>query len=154
MADPAIHLEPFARQLQAQVRALVLAGLAERWGTVDEELNHDLDDIAATYASGAVLVAVRDGVVVGAGAVVPRGRDSAEIVRVSVARTARRHGIGRMLVAALVEVARSWPVQRVVCETSSHWTSAVELYLRCGFVVDHDEVGAFGRDTWFTYSLR
>lgn len=154
MPDTVVRIERFAARHQAQVRALVLAGFAERWAAIDDGLNHDLDDIATSYASGCMLVAVRDEIVVGAGAVVPRDRDSAEIVRVSVAMSERRSGIGRMLIAALVEVARSWPVQRVVCETSSHWTSAVELYIGCGFVVDHEEVGAFGRDTYFTYSLR
>jgi len=138
---------------QSAVRTLVLSGLAERWGTVDTSLNHDLDDIASSYATGTVLIAVRRGSVVGTGAVVPRDRDTAEILRMSVARSERRNGIGRMLVVALIEVARSWAAQRVICETSSHWTSAVELYVSCGFRIDHEEHSDFGRDTYFAFDL-
>ena len=43
------------------VRSLILDGLQEHWGSVDPTLNPDLDDLAATYAAGRVLVADRRG---------------------------------------------------------------------------------------------
>ena len=135
------------------VRALILSGLAERWGTVDPTLNRDLVDMAATYSCGRTLVA-RDGDrVVGTGTVIPRDAESAEIVRMSVAPEYRRTGLGRRLVDELVEIARRWGMARVVLETSAHWTEVVTFYERCGFTVTHFEKGDFGRDAWFEMRL-
>lgn len=135
------------------VRALILSGLAEHWGTVDQTLNRDLVDMAATYASGRTLVA-RDGDrVVGTGTLIPRDAESAEIVRMSVAPEYRRTGLGRRLVANLVETARAWGASRVVLETSANWTEVVQFYERCGFTVTHTDDGAFGLDSWFELRL-
>jgi GNAT superfamily N-acetyltransferase len=124
---------------------LIVSGLAERWGAVDDSRNPDLDDLAASFASGAFLVAVRAGTVVATGGLLRRGPATAEIVRMSVAPGERRKGIGRRLVSALVEIARGWGAERVVCETTSEWASAVALYLGCGFSVTHEADG----DTYF-----
>jgi GNAT superfamily N-acetyltransferase len=131
-----------------------LAGLGERWGSVDESLNPDLDDIGAAFATGAFVVAVSDGAVVGTGGLLRRGDDTAEIVRMSVAPSARRHGLGRCLVDELVEIARRWGAERVICETTSSWASAVAFYVDCGFTITHDVEGAFGSDTYFERRLR
>jgi len=64
---------------------------------------------------------------------------------VSVATGERREGLGRRLVSTLVEIARGWEAERVVCETTSGWASAVALYLECGFSVTHEADG----DTYF-----
>ena len=148
-----LEIAPFTPRHQPEVRALILAGLAERWEVLDESLNRDLDDIATSYATGRVLIAMRGGRVVGVGCIVPVDDNSAEIKRMSVASDERRSGVGAAIVDALLEVARSWSAQRVVCETSSHWSSAVEFYVRCGFRVDYEQEGNFGRDTYFSYTL-
>lgn len=135
------------------VRSLILAGLSEHWGTVDPALNRDLHDLASTYADATVLVACQGGEVVGTGTVVRRGELTAEIVRMSVAVTHRRNGLGRRLVDALVEIARNWGMKRIVLETTADWTEVVEFYVRCGFALTHFEEGRFGRDAWFEMDL-
>ena len=142
-------------ELADAARRLILAGLGEHWGHVDPALNRDLDDLAATYATGSVLVACDgDGEdVVGTGTIVPRGQRTAEIVRMSVAPAHRRTGLGRRLVLELVERARGWGMDRVVLETSAHWTDVVEFYVRCGFTQTHFADGEFGRDAWFEMRL-
>ena len=149
-----VEIVAFERHHQADVQALLLGGLAERWGELDPTLNRDLDDIATTYAHGRVVVATSGGVVVGTGTVVPIDAATAEIVRMSVAPSHRRDGVGRVIVDALVGITTSWHAQRLICETSSHWTSAVAFYLRCGFEITHESVGEFGSDTYFTLDLR
>jgi putative acetyltransferase len=138
---------------QDAVRSLILKGLGEHWGSVDPSLNPDLDDLAATYAAGRILVATDDGTVVGTGTVIRRDAMTAEIVRMSVVRTYRRTGLGRRLVDELVATARRWDMSQVVLETSAHWMDVVEFYLRCGFVQTHFESGDFGRDAWFEMKL-
>jgi len=148
-----VRIQPFEPRHQSEVRALILAGLAERWGDVDSSLNRDLDDIAASYADGRVLIAVRGEEIVGVGAIVPNEGTTVEIKRVSVARGARRSGVAASIVDALVSVARSWGSERVVCETNADWTSAVELYRSRGFTIDGDVTGPFGVETYFTFDL-
>ena len=150
-ADLDVHVLRPAEQ--AAVRSLILAGLSEHWGTVDPALNRDLDHQASTYAEGTVLVACDGPDLVGTGTIVRRDALSAEIVRMSVAATHRRMGVGRRLVDAMIQIARDWGMKRIVLETTAEWTEVVEFYVRCGFTLTHFEVGRFGRDAWFEMNL-
>ena len=148
-----VDIHDFRRDEQDAVRLLILHGLGEHWGSVDPALNPDLDDLAATYAAGRILVATDGGAVVGTGTVIRRNATTAEIVRMSVVRRCRRTGLGRRLVEELVATARRWNMSSVVLETSAHWTEVVEFYGRCGFTQTHFESGSFGRDAWFEMKL-
>ena len=139
---------------QEAVRALILSGLEEHWGHLDESLNPDLRDIAVTYRHGRTVVVEVAGQLVGTGTLVPAGEGAAEIRRMSVRPDCRRQGIGWAIVESLTTTAWEWGATRVVLETSTDWTEAVEFYLRCGFVVTHQEEGSFGLDTWFELDRR
>ena len=41
-----LEIVPFTPHHQSEVRALILAGLAERWETMDESLNRDIGELA------------------------------------------------------------------------------------------------------------
>ncbi|MEY2401241.1 MAG: hypothetical protein QOJ08_1352 [Ilumatobacteraceae bacterium] len=146
---PAIEVHEIRPDLLDAVRALILSGLAEHWGTVDPALNRDLDDLTSSYALGKTLVACDGGLVVGTGTVVRRDDWSGELVRMAVAPSHRRGGVGRRLVEELVAVARSWGMSRVLLETTADWTEVVRFYQRCGFAITHFVDGDFGRDAWF-----
>ncbi|MEM9135587.1 MAG: GNAT family N-acetyltransferase [Actinomycetota bacterium] len=150
-----VVVEDLTAATRDEVRALILDGLAEHWGAIDESLNPDLDDLLAYYRDGRTIVARdRRGEIVGTGTVVPRRRATAEVVRMSVRAEARGSGVGRRLVDELVATARRWGCDTVVLETTSTWTDVVAFYRRCGFVVTHVEEGALGSDTWFALDLR
>jgi putative acetyltransferase len=128
----------FRAEDQAAARALILAGLAEHWGTLDPTLNPDLDDIAATYAAGVVYVAVTpDGAIVGTGALRPVDATTGEIVRMSVAREARRQGVGRRILGALLDEARARGMTRAILETTATWEGARAFYRSAGFEITH-----------------
>lgn len=148
-----VRLRDFQRGDQLAVRSLVLAGLREHWGAIDETLNPDLDDIAESYSDGRTLVVEVEGSLVGTGTVVRRGEGIAEIVRMSVHSDYRCLGIGRRIVDELLRTAAKWNASTVVLETSSHWDDVVAFYSRCGFQVTHHADGIFGRDTWFEHLL-
>ena len=136
------HIRPFAPGDQLAARRLILEGLGERWGWVDETRNPDLDDIAAHYlAPGHYFVVVeRDGELIGTGALVAEGAEGAKrqatgrIVRMSVAREHRGRGLGRALVEHLLDEAQQRGCRRVLVETTREWHDAIRLYQRCGFV--------------------
>lgn len=146
---PEITLHEFQPADQAAVKALVLAGLADHWGFLDPTLNPDLNDIAASYAGAAFLVARRGEQIVGCGALVPRGNGTGEIVRMSVTRNLRGQGIGRLILAALTERARSLGYRRIVLETTETWQEVVAFYLQCGFQITHRT----GGDVYFALEL-
>jgi GNAT superfamily N-acetyltransferase len=148
-----VAIRAFSTKDQPAVTALILGGLAEHWGEVDESLNPDVHDLASAYANGRTVVAEGGNRLVGTGTVFPVGNRRAEIRRMSVAPDCRQLGVGRALVAALVDAARDWDIDQVVLETSAHWDGVVAFYLRCGFVLTHHDDGEFGLDARFALTL-
>lgn len=144
-----VTLRPFCPSDQAEVKNLVLAGLAEHWGTLDPAKNPDLNDIAASYAAGAFWVACQAGRIVGSGALQPCGQGVAQMVRMSVARDVRRQGVGRAIVSALLAEARRQGLQRIVLETTAAWHEVIVFYLNCGFHITHHA----GEDVYFEMRL-
>lgn len=133
------RIRQFAPADQAAVRALVLAGLQDHWGTLDPTLNPDLNDLAGWYGplDGHTIVAEIDGEIVGTGTIHRVDEQTSVLVRMSVARTHRGQGLGKALVRALVETARARGYARLICETTDTWQDAINLYLATGFrIVD------------------
>ncbi len=129
----ALIVEHFTPADQSAARTLILAGLEERWGVLDPALNPDLTDIAASYATGAFLVARLAGQLVGTGALLPEGEGTGRIVRMSVARSHRRCGIGARILQALLDEARTRGYRTIVLETTETWDDAIAFYMRHGF---------------------
>ena len=137
---------------QVAVRDLVLAGLLERWGDAyDPSVNPDLDDITSNYVHrGAEVVVIEiEGEIVATGILQPETNSRGRILRMSVDRHHRRHGLGRHVVDELVRRARGQSMIEVVVTTDTPWASAVALYRSCGF----EEVGRDDTDTYFSLSL-
>ena len=138
MSAPAITLRPFGPADQDAVRRLVLAGLVEHWGRLDETKNPDLRDMQQTYVAAGHTVLVAEaaepaGSIVGTGTLVIETPTRGRIVRMSVDASLRRQGLGRRMVAALLDAARSRGLREVVVETTHDWHEAVGLYGSCGF---------------------
>ncbi len=134
---PGVHIiiRPFEPQDQAVARQLILTGLGEHFGWIDETCNPDLDDIAANYVElGHVfLVAEIGDELVGTGGLIAEREDVGCIVRMSVSRMHRREGIGRALVAHLLDAARQRSFSQVLVSTEPDWKDAIGLYKHCGF---------------------
>ena len=114
--------------------ALIVAGLAERWGTYVEGFNPDLVALPSGYKDSVVLVAERDSRIVGVGILQPIGPSSAQILRMSVAHDCRRQGVGTLVLEGLLRAASEQGLSQVTLETTASWVSAVEFYERSGFV--------------------
>jgi GNAT superfamily N-acetyltransferase len=132
---------PFHPDNQVEVQNLINEGLGEHWGKVDKEKNPDLKDISNSYRSGIFLVAWLDDEIVGTGALVPRSRKIAEIVRMSVDPIVRRQGIGRALLEALTKFAMVNGYQELILETTATWNGVIDFYLSFGFQTTHLEQG-------------
>ena len=132
-----ITILPFQSEYQAEAKNLVLAGLAEHWGTLDPTKNQDLNDISTTYADGIFLVAWQNNQIVGTGALLPISNDTAEIVRMSVVANMRRKGIGKMILQKICERAKVDGYKRLVVETTETWNEVIEFYKQFGFQITH-----------------
>lgn len=126
-------IRTFRPEDQEAARALILRGLAERWGELDETMNPDLDNIARHYTDGVFLVAVSAGQIVASGALIPESEGVGRIVRMSVARSRRRQGLGRRMLYALCERARAVGYRQLVLETTATWADAIAFYRAHGF---------------------
>jgi ribosomal protein S18 acetylase RimI-like enzyme len=131
------------------VRALLIAGLTERWGDYDARLNPDLATLASDDTGFTVLVAKSGQDVVATASLRLLGTGRAELVRMSVARQWRRRGVGSLLLQCLLTRARERGACEVVLETTSTWHSAVNFYTHHGF----RKTGEHGDDTHFILRL-
>jgi len=145
-----VEILPFRPEDQEPAQALILAGLEEYWGTLDERKNTDLKDIAASYQNGTFLVAWLDGEIVGTGAFMPRSAECVEVVRMSVARDMRSQGIGRRLLRELCNRAYQRGYRQVILETTDNWERAIAFYKAFGFQITHYS----GGDVYFALNLR
>lgn len=137
-----VLIRPFQPADQAEARALILAGLGEHFGFIDETLNPDLDDIDAHYIrrGDEFFVAEFDGRIAGTVGLILESADVARIVRMSVDAGCRRSGLASALVAACKEAARRRGATDLHVYTEPHWHAAVAFYTAQGFVM-------YGRDS-------
>jgi len=103
---------------------------ADAWSA--DTMRKDLVNARCCYL---VAVPVDDGdAVVGyAGVFAPEGAPEAEVQTIAVAETARRAGLGRALMAALVAEARKRGAERVFLEVRADNPAAQSLYDSLGF---------------------
>ncbi|MBN2146072.1 MAG: GNAT family N-acetyltransferase [Anaerolineales bacterium] len=148
--DTSIDIAPFQPADQQAVKELILAGLVEHWGWLDETKNHDLDNIAVTYAQGTFLIARKDGQIIGSGALVLRTANTAEILRMSVAKEWRGKGVGTLLLEKLCLEARRLGFHQVILETTAAWSEVVAFYQNFGFQITHYQDG----DAYFALDLK
>jgi GNAT superfamily N-acetyltransferase len=139
-------IRPFHADDQCAARALILSGLGEHFGFIDETLNPDLDDISAHYVQpGLYFVVAQAGQrLIGTGALMWLDAQTAQMVRVSVHPDMRKRGLGRAIVAYLVDIARQRRMRRVQVETNLDWYDAIRLYEHHGFhEYDRDDVSVY-----------
>jgi N-acetylglutamate synthase-like GNAT family acetyltransferase len=142
----AIILRSFQPADQPAAKRLIQEGLGEHFGFIDEMLNPDIDDITASYIvpGHTFVVAEEGGRLVGTGALITAELRVAQMVRVSVCRECRKRGIGRAIVARLLQVARENGLGRVQVETNKDWWDAIGLYNSHGFhEYARDEVSVY-----------
>ncbi|HEX5386424.1 MAG TPA: GNAT family N-acetyltransferase [Gemmatimonadales bacterium] len=104
------------------------------------DLLEPVDELHLTDPAGAILahggqifVALEDDVVIGTCGVVPHGPGTFEVVKLTVAPTARGRGIARELVDACLAYAVQQRARQVVLVSNSRLQAALRLYERLGF---------------------
>ena len=116
---------------EAGVRALIQAGLRERFDPYLEGYDPDLNDLWAHHLE--FLVGVLNGSIVATGGLKLEDARTVRVRRLSVAPAARGCGLGSLILNALLCEARVQGFARAVLETGADWHSAIALYERAGF---------------------
>ena len=96
-----------------------------------ESLYHPQAHILAP--GGRILFAVLDGQCVGCCALVPGGDGEYEVAKMAVTASCQGNGIGRKLLQAVVDTARSMGARRLHLETNHALAPAIRLYESIGF---------------------
>jgi ribosomal protein S18 acetylase RimI-like enzyme len=144
-----IEIRRFQPEDQEAAQALILAGLKEYWGFIDDNKNPDLKDIATSFRDGIFLIAWQNGEILGTGAFLPRSPERVEVVRMSVVRQKRRQGIGWQILQELCDIAFKRGYKQVILETTATWEKAIEFYKNFGFQITYYADG----DVYFALDL-
>lgn len=141
-----MQIQAIKREQCPEAKQVILAGFFERFGFIDHSLNPDIHDIWTEYMQGDDLFYVgMDGDrMICTGAIRRESDDTFQVVRMSVLKTYRKHGLGRRMLVHLENKAQSLGACRIILETNKHWADAIHFYERNGYSVTHeDEVSCY-----------
>lgn len=96
-----------------------------------EVLEHPVEKILAP--GGLILMAFSGGRAVGCGALLAMPEGGYEVAKMAVDESMRGLGIGRQILCALIERARTLRARRLYLETNHVLANAIHLYESCGF---------------------
>jgi predicted N-acetyltransferase YhbS len=127
------------RPLKTPADADAFRSLNEEWiarhFAMEDEDRRQLADPVAAYIEpgGEILIAEVEGQPVGCVAVAPDGTGAFELSKMAVSPDLRGRGVGRQLLTAAVEHARSLGARSLFLGSSTKLANAVHLYEAAGF---------------------
>lgn len=123
-------IEEVSKETQEHAKHIVLDGLKERFGSLDKSLNQDLNEIVLNYNSrgNLFLVGRINTKVICTGAFIREEIDTGRIVRMSVQKEYRRHGIAQKMLKEIERRAQAKGFKRIVLETTYSWHDAISFY--------------------------
>lgn len=97
---------------------------------------HDMDEVQSHYFdnNGIFLAALDDGKLIGSGAIRKWDDTTAELKRMWLLEEYHGRGIGYQLITRLFGFARAHGYHRIILQTGSEQSRAVNFYRRLGFV--------------------
>ena len=127
------------------LRTAVARGMTQEFGTGHWSAFPSKPEVARQARASHVLVARRDGQLVGTVRLItarPWAIDSScftpvksalYVLGLAVAPEARGQGVGRDLMEAAKDAARSWPIEALWLDAYDHIAGVGPFYLKCGF---------------------
>ncbi len=151
-----IQFLPLSPEWQVSTKNLILQGLKEHFGTLDYDLNPDLDNIYDFYdhPRQKFLIGISNDQVVGTGALKSESRANPEIsgtledvgvvgriCRMSVAKSLRHQNIASSILFMLEKEANRFGYKKIVLETTKEWIGAQKFYRSCGYIEEGERDG-------------
>jgi ribosomal protein S18 acetylase RimI-like enzyme len=130
-----LRIETVNSCFQEEAKMVILSGLEERFGTLDNTMNQDLNNILQTYlkVKNTFLIGLFQNKVICTGALIYENTRTGRIVRMSVLREYRRKGFARTILIELEKIAKLMGYTRIVLETTSTWDDAINFYKSSGY---------------------
>jgi GNAT superfamily N-acetyltransferase len=128
-----VEFRPFEPGDEIAFRELNKAWIARHFVVEDKDwevLNDPVKYIL--QPGGEIFIAVQDGIAVGTCGLIAI-KDGYEVAKMTVAEECRGQGIGKRLLAHVIEHARSVGVKRLYLETNRALQSAIHVYESLGF---------------------
>jgi GNAT superfamily N-acetyltransferase len=141
----AFVIEEVSKETQDQAKNIILSGLRERFGYLDESYNKDLDDIYHYYMNGenVFLIGRLHTKVICTAALIHEELHIGRVVRMSVLQDHRRRGYARRMLEEIERQALNQGFRKIVVETTNTWNDAISFYESHGYIEydrDEDEV--------------
>ena len=135
MTTDLVQIVPFAPSHADAWRSLNEAWI-ERFFAIEPKDRVTLDDPAGTVLAkgGLIFIAERQGEPVGCAALLRMDDGGFELAKMAVADHAKGGGVGRKLIQACIDAARTAGAHRVYLESNSALAPALGLYRSAGFV--------------------
>jgi putative acetyltransferase len=131
------EIRTFERSDQDAARTIIVDGLSERLGPFEPERHQDLEDIFSSF--DVFLVVTHDGAIIGTGGLHVESSEVGHVGRIATARAFRGRGAARLILQALIRIARERGLKRLQLETGHDWTDVIQWYERVGF----RQIGSF-----------
>ncbi|WP_371802475.1 GNAT family N-acetyltransferase [Candidatus Lokiarchaeum ossiferum] len=134
-----IQILPVSDTTVNSAKNLVLAGLKEHWGYIDDTLNPDLYAILDHYIGKGddFLVGIYENEIICCGALILEEYKVGRMQRISVDQNFRGMGLASKIVRSLEKQAKIRGMDRIVVETTNTWSDAIRLYLKNGYTESH-----------------
>ena len=150
-----IQFLPFSLEWQSSAQDLILTGLREHFGTLNYDLNPDLENINDSYLAHhprqTFLLAICKNQVVGTGALISEPEAISElpeimenvgrICRMSVDQSLRHQKIASSILFLLENEAHRFGYRKIVLETTKEWVGVRKFYQSCGFIEEGERNG-------------
>lgn len=125
------HFEPGDEAAFRELNVAWIAGNFEveekDWEVVNDPIGHILQ------LGGAIFMAMQDGVAIGTCSLLPMKDGAFEVAKMTVAEKSRGQGIGKKLLAHVIEYAEGIGTRRLYLETNNKLTNAIHVYESLGF---------------------
>jgi GNAT superfamily N-acetyltransferase len=132
--ETSLQFRPFRAGDEAAFKDLNLAWIGKHF-TVEKEDLKALDDPWGYILDkgGAIVIAESGGVPIGTCALLAIGNGTYEVAKMTVEESLQGQGIGKKMLAHVIELAKSRGAERLYLETNGKLKSAIRVYESVGF---------------------
>ncbi|MYL54151.1 GNAT family N-acetyltransferase [Pontibacillus yanchengensis] len=129
---------PITELTQYMAKQIILQGMFEHFGYIDETLNPDIHEPLAFYdfEDNFLYIMKYNGLTVCTGGLRREGNHSGRVVRVSVLQSFRGKGFAREMMNYLEKKARTEQMVYLRVETNKEWKGAITLYKNLGYQLE------------------
>ncbi|KGP70845.1 GNAT family N-acetyltransferase [Pontibacillus yanchengensis] len=136
-----MEIFPITKATQYVAKQIILQGMYEHFGYIDETLNPDLHEPLTFYdgIDNFLYIMKYNGLMICTGGLQREGLYSGRVVRLSVLQSFRGNGFANQMMHYIEKKARSEHMSYIRVETNKEWTGAISLYHSLGYKLKEED---------------